>query len=81
MAFELPEELKDLDFKDEKHGDANWQKVKEQKTDWLYQLRAAVAQGTVQTVRDTVAGISLSAVPGTVLPVKHTWQVSRPLSN
>ena len=27
MAFELPEELKDLDFKDEKHGDANWQKA------------------------------------------------------
>ena len=29
LAFELPEELKVLDLKDETHGDANWQKVKE----------------------------------------------------
>ena len=71
MAFELPEELKDLDLKDETHGDANWQKVKEWKTDWLYQLRAAVAQDTVQTVLDAVADIYLSAVPGTVLSAKQ----------
>ena len=67
LAFELPEELKDLDFKDEEHGDANWHKVKEWETDRLYQLRAAVAQGTVQTVLDAVSG----AVPGTVLPAKQ----------
>ena len=66
MAFELPEDPKDLDLKDETHGDANWKRVKESELDWLHQLRAAVGQGTVQTVLDAVSEILLSAIPGTV---------------
>ena len=67
MVFELPEELKDLDIKD----DDNWKKIKEWETEWLNQLRAAVAQDTVQTVLDAVSEINLNAVPGAVLSAKQ----------
>ena len=71
MVFELPDELKDLDLKDEKNGEANWKRIKEWETDWLNQLRAAVAQDTVQTVLDSASEISLNAVPGTVFSTKQ----------
>ena len=71
LAFELPPELRDLDLKDEKNGDANWKKIKDWETEWLTQLRAAVAQDTVQTVLDAVSEITLNSVPGTVLSAKQ----------
>jgi len=71
LEFELPPELKDLDLKDKKNGDDNWKKIKEWETEWLQQLRAAVAQDTVQTVLDAVSEINLNAVPGAVLSAKH----------
>ena len=71
LAFELPPELRDLDLKDKKNGDDNWKKIKEWETEWLQQLRAAVAQDTVQTVLDAVSEINLNAVPGAVLSAKQ----------
>ena len=71
MVFELPEELRGLDLKDEKNGEANWKRIKDWETEWLNQLRAAVAQDTVQTVLDAVSEISLGAVPGRVLSAKQ----------
>ena len=52
MAFEYPDvyELKDLDLKDEMSGNTNWNRLKEWELEWLQKLRAAVAQGTAQTV-------------------------------
>ena len=66
LAFELPPDLKD-----KKNGDDNWKKIKEWGTEWLQQLRAAVAQDTVQTVLNAASEINLDAVPGAVLSAKQ----------
>ena len=64
-------ELRDLNIKDEKNGEANWKKIKDWETEWLTQLHAAVAQDTVQTALDAVSEITLNSVPGTVLSAKQ----------
>ena len=69
MVFKYPDDLKDLDLKDETSGDANWKRLKEWELEWLHQLCAAVAQDTVQTILDTASEILLVAIPGTVLTV------------
>ena len=71
MAFEYPEDLKDLDLKDATNGDTNRKRLKEWKLEWLQKLRAAVAPDTVQIVLDAVSEIHLGAIPGTVLTAKQ----------